>query len=85
MGLYDGAGLVFGCVASTVSALIILPKIIAEHLFPKNEDENMIGLVKEMQKNDSEIRRNHPNRPQSKWKRKTEDTPSETNETNKKK
>lgn len=35
---------------------IVLPKIIAKHLFPTNEDEQMIELVKNMQVNDSNIR-----------------------------
>lgn len=45
-----------GAIASVISSIIILPKIIAEHLFPTNEDENMIDMVKNMQVNDSRIR-----------------------------
>ena len=47
---------VFSCLAGVVSSIIILPRIIAKHLFPTNEDENMIGMVKNMQKNDALIR-----------------------------
>ena len=43
---------------SILSAIIILPKIIAKHLFPTDEDKNMIDLVKSMQENDSGIRTN---------------------------
>ncbi len=43
---------------SILSAIIILPKIIAKHLFPTDEDKNMIDLVKSMQENDSGIRSN---------------------------
>lgn len=43
---------------SILSAIIILPKIIAQHLFPTDEDKNMIDLVKNMQDNDSGIRSN---------------------------
>lgn len=50
------AVMVFGGIAGIVSAVIVLPKIIAEHLFPANEDENMIGMVQHMQLNDSKIR-----------------------------
>lgn len=39
-----------------ISAIIVLPEIIAKHLFPTNEDEQMIELVKNMQVNDSNIR-----------------------------
>lgn len=42
--------------AGIVSALIVLPKIIAEHLFPANEESNMIDMVKKMQDNDAKIR-----------------------------
>ena len=43
-------------VAATISSIIVLPKIIAKHLFPLDEDKNMIGMVKNMQSNDSGIR-----------------------------
>lgn len=43
-------------VASTISSIIVLPKIIANHLFPTEEDKNMIDMVKNMQRNDSGIR-----------------------------
>lgn len=48
--------LIVGAVAGVLSAIIILPRIIAEHLFPTNEDEHMIDMVKNMQVNDSNIR-----------------------------
>lgn len=48
--------LVVSGIAGIISAIIALPKIIAEHLFPTNEDENMIDMVKSMQQNDSSIR-----------------------------
>lgn len=43
---------------SILSAIIVLPTIIAKHLFPPDEDKNMIDLVKSMQDNDSGIRTN---------------------------
>lgn len=48
--------LVISGIAGIISAIIALPKIIAEHLFPTKEDENMIDMVKSMQQNDSNIR-----------------------------
>ncbi len=53
---YTHFAIVIGGVGSIASSIIILPRIIAEHLFPTNEDENMIGMVKNMQVNDSQIR-----------------------------
>lgn len=41
---------------SMLSALIVLPKIIAEHLFPKDEETHILDMVKNMQMNDSNIR-----------------------------
>ena len=55
IGPSDVAVVVSG-MAGIISAIIVLPRIIAEHLFPTNEDENMIGMVKNMQVNDSKIR-----------------------------
>ena len=52
----EDIGIVASGAAGMVSALIILPKIIAEHLFPKDEDKNMIGLVEKLQVNDTSIR-----------------------------
>lgn len=49
-------GTVIGSVAGILSALIVIPKIIAEHLFPANEDSNVIKMVKNMQQNDAGIR-----------------------------
>lgn len=48
--------LIAGCTVGMLSAIVVLPKIIAEHLFPMNEDEHMIEMVKNMQENDSKIR-----------------------------
>lgn len=50
------AVLALGSCVSGISAIVVLPKIIAEYLFPSREDENMIELVKQMQENDSDIR-----------------------------
>ena len=36
--------------------IIVLPKIIAEHLFPVDEEQNMLEMVKKMQENDANIR-----------------------------
>lgn len=52
----EEVGVVISAFASAISAFIIIPKIIAEHLFPANEDENMIEMVKSMQENDARIR-----------------------------
>ena len=51
--------LIAGCTAGMLSSVIVLPKIIAEHLFPTNEDEHMIEMVKNMQMNDAKIRDAH--------------------------
>lgn len=53
---YKEIALVISGIPGIISAIIVLPKIIAEHLFPTNEDSNMIDLVKKMQDNDAEIR-----------------------------
>lgn len=53
---WEAVGVIVGGVASMITAVIVLPKIIAEHLFPTKEDENMIEMVKNMQLNDSKIR-----------------------------
>lgn len=52
----DDAIAILGSSIGIVSAIVVLPRIIAEHLFPTKEDENMIALVKSMQENDSNIR-----------------------------
>lgn len=54
-GIYD-IGAVIGSVAGIVSSLVVLPKIIAEHLFPTDEDRNMNEILKSMQENDAAIR-----------------------------
>lgn len=53
--LYD-LGTIIGSVAGIISSLVVLPKIIAEHLFPTDEDRNMNDILKSMQENDSAIR-----------------------------
>lgn len=49
-------GIAIANIAGIISALIVLPRIIAEHLFPTNEESNMLEMVKNMQDNDSKIR-----------------------------
>lgn len=49
-------GVVISALAGMISAFIVIPKIIAEHLFPADEDANMIAMVKSMQENDAKIR-----------------------------
>ena len=53
---YTEIGAIIGSVVGIITALIAIPKIIAEHLFPVNEESNMIDMVKNMQDNDSNIR-----------------------------
>lgn len=53
---YTEIGAIIGSVIGIITALIAIPKIIAEHLFPVNEESNMIDMVKNMQDNDSNIR-----------------------------
>lgn len=48
-------GIAITNLAGIVSALLIIPKIIAEHLFPTDEESNMIGMVKNMQDNDANL------------------------------
>ena len=59
-GLTDTAAIIalVGGAVSAIPAVIVLPQIIAQHLFPTDEDKNMIDLVKSMQENDSGIRSN---------------------------
>lgn len=45
-----------GSFGSMLSAMIVLPKIIAKHLFPKDEESHILEMVKNMQINDSKIR-----------------------------
>lgn len=49
--------IVISAFAGMISALMIIPRIIAEYLFPADEESYMIQLVKSMQDNDSQIRR----------------------------
>ncbi len=49
-------GVVVSALTGMISAFIVIPKIIAEHLFPADEDANMIAMVKSMQENDAKIR-----------------------------
>jgi len=53
---WSDVGVVAGGMAGIVSALAVLPRIIAEHLFPKDEDARMIDMIQRMQENDSRIR-----------------------------
>jgi len=53
---YGDITVIIGSVTGIVSAIIVLPKIIAEHLFPINEETHLIEMVKNMQLNDSAIR-----------------------------
>lgn len=55
----SSVSIVAGSVGSMVSAIIVIPKIIAEHLFPRNDESAMIELVKNMQLNDASIRKNN--------------------------
>lgn len=55
-GSWANVGIAIANVAGIVSTLMILPKIIAEHLFPINEESNMLEMVKNMQDNDANIR-----------------------------
>ena len=50
------AGIAAVDVAGIISALMVLPKIIAEHLFPVDEESNMLNMVQRMQENDTQIR-----------------------------
>lgn len=55
-GSLANVGIAIANIAGIVSSLIVLPKIIAEHLFPTNEESNMLEMVKNMQDNDANIR-----------------------------
>ncbi len=55
-GSISDIGAVAGGVAGIISALLVVPKIIAEHLFPVDEERTMIEMVKGMQENDAKIR-----------------------------
>jgi hypothetical protein len=55
-GSLANVGIAIANIVTIISTIIVLPKIIAEHLFPTNEAENMLEMVKNMQYNDSNIR-----------------------------
>lgn len=57
-GLSSNADIVtvLGSVAGVLSALIAIPRIIAVHLFPTDEETNHVLMIKNMQQNDSRIR-----------------------------
>ena len=57
-GLSSNADIVtvLGSVAGVLSALIAIPKIIAVHLFPTDEETSHVLMIRNMQKNDSRIR-----------------------------
>lgn len=55
-GSLANVGIAIANIAGIISTLIVLPKIIAEHLFPTNEESNMLEMVRNMQDNDTNIR-----------------------------
>lgn len=55
-GNLANVGIAITNIAGIVSTIIILPKTIADHLFPVDEEKNMIEMVKKMQENDTNIR-----------------------------
>lgn len=55
-GSWTNVGIAIANIVGIISTLIILPRIIAEHLFPTNEESNMLEMVKNMQDNDASIR-----------------------------
>ncbi len=55
-GGMENIGIAIADIAGIVSSLVVLPRIIAEHLFPVDEESNMIGMVRNMQENDANIR-----------------------------
>ena len=55
----DSSGSIGAAIASAigiVSAIIVLPSTIAEHLFPKDEESHLIKIVENMQKHDLVIK-----------------------------
>lgn len=57
-GIYDmeSVGIVIADIAGIISSVVIIPQIIAKHLFPTNEENFMLDMVKSMQNNDAGIR-----------------------------
>lgn len=55
-GSLEDTGIAAVDAAGIISALVVLPKIIAEHLFPVDEESNMLKMVQSMQDNDASIR-----------------------------
>ena len=53
---YSDVAVVLGCVSGIVSSIIVLPKIIAQHLFPVDEDKHILGIVQNMQQHDERLR-----------------------------
>lgn len=53
---YSGIAVVVGCISSIISSIIVLPKIIAQHLFPVDEDKHILGIVQNMQQHDERLR-----------------------------
>lgn len=49
-------GMIIASVASIISVVVVLPKVIAEHLFPKDAETHIINLVERMQEHDTQIR-----------------------------
>ena len=54
--LPNGIALIVSSIAGTITAVAVLPKIIAEHLFPTDEETHLIEMIKNMQSNDSGFR-----------------------------
>ena len=42
-------------IVTSISSIIVLPKTIAEHLFPKDDESNIQLLIKVMQENDEKL------------------------------
>jgi hypothetical protein len=55
-GSISDVSVVIGSVAGIISAIIVLPKIIAEYLFPVDEETHLIEIVRTMQNIDLKIR-----------------------------
>lgn len=56
-----GVGMV-STIAASVTSILLLPRIIGEYLFPKDEDEHITNLIKDMRINDEHRRDNKNHR-----------------------
>lgn len=54
----NAISLIVGSVATLITAIIGIPTIIANNLFPKDEDSNIVNMVKEMFKFDKDYSEN---------------------------